>query len=252
VHVPALTGSPIYLYFGGDPVAPTTSVWGASYVGVWHLGDGHDASPNNNAGDLVMASAVAGKIGQALDVGGAGYLGISPSASTAWTSGAVTVTAWIRARSLPTGIYSTVIGRENAGTGDDDFAIGYMNDSSFISELKTTSDADVDAPSPGKITLGTWIHVAETYDGANVIQFQDGVIQRTSPLTGAIAQSVNPIFIGADSESLPQSPDDEYVDGQIDEVRIENVARSPAWIAADHASQTDAWISYGAVETGPF
>jgi hypothetical protein len=249
VHVPALSGSPIYLYFGGDPVPATASVWSPSYIGVWHLDDGHDVSNNNNSGSLVMTKTVTGKIGQAIDVAGNGYVAIAPSASTAWTSGVVTVTGWIRARSFPTGLFATMVGRENGGSGADDFAIGYMNDGTVTSDLVTTGDFDI--PS-AKIALATWVHLGLTFDGTTMTQFQDGAAQTTTPVTGAVAQSVNPIFVGADSESLPPSPDDEYVDGQIDEVRIDSVARTPAWIAADHASQTDAWISYGAVETGPF
>jgi hypothetical protein len=196
-----------------------------------------------------MTTTVAGRIGQAIDVAGNGYVAIAPSASTAWTSGTVTVTGWVRARSFPTGLFATMVGRENGGGGADDFAIGYLNDGTVTSDLVTTSDFDI--PS-AKIALNTWVHLGLTFDGSNMIQFQDGAAQTTTPVTGAVAQSANPIFFGADSESLPPSPDDEYVDGQIDEIRIESVARPPAWIAADHASQTDAWISYGAVETGPF
>ena len=152
-------------------------------------------------------------------------------------------------RSFPTGLFATMVGRENGGGGADDFAIGYMNDGTVTSDLVTTGDFDI--PS-AKITLDTWVHLGLTFDGITMTQFQDGAAQTTTPVTGAVAQSANPIFLGADSESLPQSPDDEYVDGQIDELRIDSVARTPAWIAADHASQTDAWIRYGAAETGPF
>jgi len=39
-----------------------------------------------------------------------------------------------------------------------------------------------------------------------------------------------------------------FVDGQLDEIRIETVARSAAWMQAEIASQTDTWIHYGAIE----
>jgi hypothetical protein len=96
--------------------------------------------------------------------------------------------------------------------------------------------------------LNRWIHVGITYDGSQLRQYQDGIEVLATSIAGPLAQSANPIHFGADSNSLPPAPDGEYVNGQLDEVRIDTAARSPAWIAADHASQTDRWISYGPIE----
>jgi hypothetical protein len=38
------------------------------------------------------------------------------------------------------------------------------------------------------------------------------------------------------------------MDGSIDEVRLENVVRSPAWISYDEASMRDQLITYGPIE----
>lgn len=39
------------------------------------------------------------------------------------------------------------------------------------------------------------------------------------------------------------------MEGPLDEVRLESVARSEAWIAAEYRSMTDDYIGYGPPET---
>ena len=241
--------TPIYLYFGSEQAPAPGRVWSSSYIGVWHLGDGRDASPRGNTGALVMATPVPGKIGSAIDVNNAGYFAVPPTPATVWSGSVTTVTAWLRPRTFPTGTYATVVGRQNLTSGSDDLAIGYKNDGNAVSELVTSADNNlVGAP----ITVGSWVHLGVTYDGSTMVQYQDGVARQSTVTSGAIAQTPNPIYFGADANGLPQAPDGEYADGQLDEIRIDSSARSSAWIAADHASQSDSWITYGPVEEGPF
>jgi Concanavalin A-like lectin/glucanases superfamily len=87
-----------------------------------------------------------------------------------------------------------------------------------------------------------------TFDTKTIVQYQDGVPVASSPVPGQLAQSANPMHFGADSNAPVPAAVTELVDGLIDEIRIDSVARSAAWIAADHASQTDAWITYGPTE----
>ena len=43
----------------------------------------------------------------------------------------------------------------------------------------------------------------------------------------------------------------DYMEGDLDEIRLEAVARSPAWIAAQHRAMTDAFLTVGAAERLP-
>ena len=43
--------------------------------------------------------------------------------------------------------------------------------------------------------------------------------------------------------------DDYYFNGLIDEVRISDTARSPAWIKASYNSENDTLLTYGAMES---
>jgi hypothetical protein len=85
-----------------------------------------------------------------------------------------------------------------------------------------------------------------TYDGITERLYRDGVEVRETPVTGAMRHSPNPVVIAAD-RNAGGNPDADFFDGTIDEVRLETVVRSPAWIAYDVASMRDELITYGPV-----
>ncbi len=81
-----------------------------------------------------------------------------------------------------------------------------------------------------------WVHIAVTYDGANVRFYIDGAPDRTVPATGALTANGLPLGIGAD---LGASFADYHFKGLLDEVRLWNVARTQADIRADMYSEVD-------------
>jgi hypothetical protein len=89
-----------------------------------------------------------------------------------------------------------------------------------------------------------------TYDGAQLAFYLDGVVQQTQPVSGAIDTDPGPVYIGCDRDngtgtSPPGQCDNVFLDGELDEVRLETVARSPAWIAYQVAAmQTGAITSW--------
>jgi hypothetical protein len=66
-------------------------------------------------------------------------------------------------------------------------------------------------------------------------------------VTGNLRHGTHPIYIGADHNSTSANPDADFIDGKIDEIRLETVARTPAWIAYDVAAMKDQVINYGSV-----
>jgi hypothetical protein len=80
-----------------------------------------------------------------------------------------------------------------------------------------------------KLTVGTWSHVAETFDGVNVRIYFNGVLQGTVAFSGTINTScAGPYRIGA--EPGPGGAWGEYYDGSIDDVRLYNRALSASAI----------------------
>ena len=91
------------------------------------------------------------------------------------------------------------------------------------------------------------VHLALTADGAVARLYVNGVERAARPITGPVVHSPRPILIGADA-SFGAGPDADFLDGFIDEVKIETVARDPAWIQADYLAMRDLLIEYGPVD----
>ncbi|MFT7033854.1 MAG: hypothetical protein ACJA2S_002363 [Cyclobacteriaceae bacterium] len=88
---------------------------------------------------------------------------------------------------------------------------------------------------PNVLSLSTWNHVAATFDNGISKIYVNGVLVGTStaaPFTSLPASSAN-VTIG---EDRIQGPNAEYFDGQMDEIRIWNTARTASEIAADKNS----------------
>ena len=75
--------------------------------------------------------------------------------------------------------------------------------------------------------MNTWSHLAVTYDGATMRLYVNGTQVSSQAQTGSITTSTNPLQIGGDSIY------GQYFQGMIDEVRIYNVALTPAQIQTD-------------------
>jgi len=93
--------------------------------------------------------------------------------------------------------------------------------------------------------IGTWHHLAATYDGSMVRFYIDGTQVQQFPFSGTLTTNSNPLTIGS------QPGYGEYFVGGVDEARVWNVARSAAQIAADY-NKTVAPTSPGLVAYFPF
>ncbi|OON67051.1 hypothetical protein B0919_19645 [Hymenobacter sp. CRA2] len=75
---------------------------------------------------------------------------------------------------------------------------------------------------------GSWHHVAATYDGNLVKIFIDGAKVLEQAQTGAVSTNANGLTLGN------QPGYGEYYNGQLDELRLWNVARTEAQVQADY------------------
>jgi carboxyl-terminal processing protease len=72
---------------------------------------------------------------------------------------------------------------------------------------------------------GTWYQLAATYDGARASVLVDGAVVATAALSGPIRIDDSDLLIGRGDPAFSAG---EYFNGALDEVRVWNVARSPA------------------------
>ena len=74
---------------------------------------------------------------------------------------------------------------------------------------------------------GRWHHIAGTYDGAVMRLYVDGVLENSRAATAAVTTGSDPVYVGY----RPTYPANGW-NGRLDEVRVWNVARTPAQLAA--------------------
>jgi len=245
VRVPRLT-SALHLYYGsGEPPSFSGTVW-SSFIGVYHLMSNKDATTRGNDG-IVTGTHTVGKIANGLDLVPASVAHVEilhRDQVTTWSGEAITVSAWLNARSWPTSTFATLVARQGGTTVQDDFALGVMN-GTLQAEIITSNGYK--SVAIASITTNEWHHYRMVFDGSDLHVYVD---DRGASIGhgGLLQQSANPLHIGADSNDAAPVAEAEFVDGVMDEVRIDSVARDPFWILLDHASQTDSLITYGPIE----
>jgi len=272
----------IYLNYGDPQVTLPTETRGAvfdsDHVGVWHLGEVgtgaphefRDSSPYRNHGrggegdPLFVPSRVTGPLGfgygQHFDNADTKYdlIDFGDDASFDITGNQITLEAWIKHNiTTPFSPNRGVLNHTGATEG---YRLIFMNQAAV--------PPGIDFQLPGTthslrtasgISAGVWHHIVATYDGAAMRVFVDGVnsgpLAKTTNILPALGQQDFWVGHGDQPKGMPWSFE---WDGDIDEVRISNVARSAAWVATEYDNQTStcfpttAFCSVGAQTPGPF
>jgi hypothetical protein len=165
-----------------------------------------------------------GRFGGALSFDGNGdMVSIADAASLDLTNG-MTLEAWVRPASP--GSWTTVLLKERPGglayalygANAQSIPAGYVNVGS-----------DRAAAGTAALAAGTWAHLAVTYNGSALRLYVNGVLVRTTNLTGAIRTSNDPLRIGGNSVW------GEWFSGLVDAVRVYNRALTQAEVQQDMA-----------------
>ena len=206
-----------------QPFAAWTSPWSDAYVTVHHFADlATDATGNGHVVAPVAGTPTieAGLIGAALGFvranGDCAEIVDDPSLRPAQWS----VSAWHLSHTPLVDVnYVVAVSRQEDTGFLDDFTVGV-------------------GPTD---TIDTWYLRAVVFDGTTAFYYRDAALDSMRTEGGS---SQNPIHVGCDQNTISLS---EFFDGPVDELRFENVARPPAWLAADLASGRDAVITVGAL-----
>jgi chitodextrinase len=185
-----------------------------------------DASGNNRTGTIANATwASNGKFGKGLSFNGTNATVRIPDDPGLHLSTAMTLEAWVNPSAV-TSAWRDVIYKGN----DNYFLMGTTSQSGRPSVGGIFGTANVNNYGLSTLALNTWSHLAGTYDGTTLRLYVNGTQVASTPRTGLIASSTNPLEIGGDSIF------GQYFTGLIDEVRVYNVALSPAQIQLDMAA----------------
>lgn len=133
--------------------------------------------------------------------------------------GAITLELWARVDALP-----AQGGRAGFLDDDGEYGLFLYSDGSVHCAVGGAADDGL------VLALATWTHVACTYDGAQIVLYQDGVAGPSVPIVTTIATApTGGLGIGQNM------PDGDHLSGAIDDLRIWRVARTAPEIADDAA-----------------
>lgn len=245
------TGNTFYMWYGNSSVTTNQSsnaTWSNQFRSVYHLGNSfNDASPNGKNGTNFGTTAVTGLIGGARNFDGDNdYIALNDSYSSTGNQ-QVTVSAWIKTSDSGNQIIASFdrneywrleINGSGAGPGE----VGW--------DL-LTSAGQLDFGSNATVNSNTWRHIVGVYNAGTTRIFIDGV-QNVSFTQGTSFGTGNTRFgfIGVGSEASTfnsnQGPSDNF-NGDIDELRISNVARTANWIQTEFNNQKtpSTFLSFG-------
>jgi hypothetical protein len=185
-------------------------------------GNANDLSGYTNNGSVFGATLTTNRFGTpngAYNFTGVGntYISIPDSPSLDMTN-AITLALWFNTKG---GGYAQP---RILTKGPPSYGIGLSDTSSSPSIFFANESASVSS-SPINLVQSGWIFVAGTYDGHSMQIYTNGVLAGQFSISGSIGVSHEPLGIG---ENLDDSSD--FVNGQIDDVRIYNRALTPAEI----------------------
>jgi len=267
----ATTDTDIWMYYGNNTVTmdPSTSAtWDANYEAVLHLqesgngsdGEFLDATSNNHhgtGGGLAGAGTAAGtpsrttgkfEFAQDFNDGTSpqNHIRLDAVNDATWT--AVTVQAWINADDTGD---DRVFGK-SWGTGSNNQTWLLRKNASSIGVRMRTNTNNNGGFDPFNYNTGSWYHAAATWDAADnqLRVFVNGVEQGNTTLNGATlftSPSVDEPTIG-NTGTLNRG-----FDGQLQEARLSNIARSADWLATEFNNQDDpsTFYSVGAEDCSP-
>ncbi len=254
VKIPTLTSSsdyPIYIYFGNSNAADqsnATGVWDGNYSSVYHLNDNaanttvKDSTGSFNGTNAANTSgkSVTGQIGKGLS-----YNGTTDNTSTANTSGYGDFTAEAWFTSNTTAAAERIL--------DKSFSLGFwMGQAATPTNIDSWGGGIEESSSPfgTYITLqhNQWHQLVIKRSGTTKTTFGDGgAVSRTDSVSGT-AMNNNPLYIGSTFNG--GSPGN-WFNGNVDEVRISNIARSNDWLTTEYNNMNSpsTFYAYGAVQT---
>ena len=232
VRVPRIEGNAaqeLKLTWGGDEAERRSSgsaVFNASnhFGSVWHLGEEVVDEVGTLPSDDVGTDLVRGMVGAARHFpGGQGVFCGDEIPDYPSGGAAHSTSAWFRAQRPNT----TLIGWGNEGGGR-----GSKVRMQYRSPPHIYIDSDFsDVSAPQRLTLGEWVHVVHTFEEGVGRLYIDG------ELGGEHAQALNikspsRLWLGGWYHHY------DYV-GDLDEVRISSVRRSPEWIRLEYENQRE-------------
>jgi chitodextrinase len=183
-----------------------------------------DVSGKGNSGAVAGATwSTAGRFGGALSFDGTNDWVTVVDAPSLDLATQLTIEAWVKPTVLGTA-WRTVAIKEQPGNLV--YAL-YANTDTRGASGHVYVGGDMNAQAPDRLPVGTWTHVATTYDGATLRLYMNGAEVNRRPLTGTLTVSSGALRVGGNAVW------NEWFSGTIDELRLYGRALPPGQIKKD-------------------
>lgn len=220
------------------PQPPTPQPPPNGLIGYWRLDDGAgmraaDSSGNGNDGTLrgyVTADWRAGKHGGALAFDGAGqWIRVPRSTGLDAVTTALTMAAWVQRTASPVG-WSNVMSRQWQSSGSEQYLLGF-NDGLPTLIVASNQNGTFSCAAASAPALGTWAHVAGTWDGSTGRLYVDGQEVCNFARAVTLVPDVTPLVLGGNA-NIADDAAQELFAGLLDEMVMYQRALTPAEVAA--------------------
>jgi len=230
-----------WLYYGNAgnkavKVEDTKGTYDAGTVLVYHFSErgqpAYDYTISGNTSGNIGTPAEGSMIGGGLRLDGKGDLVVKPSPSLAWTAGAdMTWSAWIK--STATQPNAVVFSRWDGGNA---FVVGVDKGVPFVEVMRDNSTLRTAPGAP--IAVNAWKHLAVTVSGSALTLYVDG--EPYARLNASLPTLDSTSFVGGDGPvgSVEASGERSNFIGEIDELEISKIARTPGFIKLAALSQS--------------
>ncbi len=111
--------------------------------------------------------------------------------------------------------------------GDDSWRVARSNSLNYLS-FSTNGLSNVDMTGVTNVNDGNWHYFAAVYDGSTKTLYVDGKVDVSTPVTGTLSSSTYPVYFGENAGHTGR-----YFNGQLDEIRIWNTARTESQVRGD-------------------
>jgi hypothetical protein len=184
-----------------------------------------DVSGNGLPAALVNGTTwtASGKYGAALVLDGIDDTAEVPSVAALDLTGAFTLEAWVYPNASAA---SGALISRRTDTSAAQYVLALFE--GHLSVLATTNSGSASALTAATVPGGQWTHVAATWDGTTLRTYINGVLDGSTPLSGSLSVSTQPLRFGW-LEGLALA-------GRLDEVRLYSRALSSADIGVDLAT----------------
>ncbi|HZH03870.1 MAG TPA: LamG-like jellyroll fold domain-containing protein, partial [Myxococcaceae bacterium] len=254
-----------WMYYGNPGASPplpadARQVWSNGFAGVWHLaGSAQDSSPQQFDAESTQGTFPAGVHGPGMRFNrtNGDFFRLKNNLRVVSGASSVTFSAWVKPDGAITEKQANIVGvgKSTAGGHASWVSFYLLADGGFGSEAgPDDAGYHVGSTPAGTVPVGSWTHLAAMIDvaGKSMRLFKNG------------ARVGAPQTFDWERAAIPNLPsyatafgteEDEccyFYNGFLDELRLERVGRSDAWLGAQYRNLSDPeFTSLGAEEARP-